>query len=152
MAQPTVPPLVSRTLARVLFLLAAGDALVSGVLAVLRPGDLFAFVHAGPGEPSKDFLLLVPLLGLLALAQAGVCLVIAWRPREFGSLVLLPLTAHWLGMSVWLWYLAAGTPQGPWMTSVVGLAVHDAVWVPAFAWFLLVWSRWPRCLMARPGR
>ena len=126
-------------LARVLFLLAAADGLLAGSWIVLRPNDLFTFLHTKPREP-----LLVLLLGLLALAHAGVCALIAWKPHSWGALVLLPLAERFLGTSLWLWYLASGKPEEPSVAPILWLAVHDAVWLPAFACFLLVWSRWPR--------
>ena len=133
-------------LARVLFLLAAADGLLAGGWVLLRPNDLFTFLQTKPREP-----LLVLLLGLLALAHAVICALIAWKPCAWGALVLLPLAERFLGMGLWLWYLASGQPEGPPIAPVFWLAVHDAVWIPAFTCFLLVWSRWPRSRVVRSG-
>jgi hypothetical protein len=124
-------------LARALLLAAAADSFVAGAWAVLRPQALFALLGT---PPSPDALSLWRLLGVLLVGQ-GLCLLqAAWRPADYGGLVLVPLSGRLLQCGVWLWLL--GTPRLSLPPDPLrGLLLHDAIWLPLFLVFLLAGRR-----------
>jgi hypothetical protein len=141
------PPLPGRLLWRTLFLLAAADCCVWAVGTRFWPGQFFALLHAPDvpeGQP-QDRLVLLQVLGLLALAHALVLVILSCWPEELGPLALVPLTGRLIGAAVWLWLLGSDRFDVPdKATPLLGLIVHEAVWVPGFVWFLFAWRRWRR--------
>jgi hypothetical protein len=136
---------------RLLLLLAALDSLALGLWAVLRPQDLFALLLMPLSDAAHDRLLLWRALGLLALAHAGLLAILVWRPEMDGPLVLVPLIGRALGAGLWLWVARAERLDLPSLTRPLLLAAHDAVWLPVFAGFLLIWCRWRRAAGAAPS-
>jgi len=126
-----------QALSKALLLLAALDSAATGALALIYPSILFRFLQI---PPSADGLLLCRLLGLLFLAHAPFLLLAAHRPHIYGGLTLAPLFGRMLSCGVWLWLLGSGrTPADH--AALLVLLVHDAVWLPVFAGFLLASSK-----------
>jgi hypothetical protein len=119
---------------RILLLLAAADSLAAGAWAALRPLDLFALLETSPPS-GGDAVFLWRILGLLLVGQ-GLCpIAAAWRPADCGGLVLVPLSGRLLLCGVWLWLLGTSRVHLP-PTSLRGLLLHDAIWLPVFLGFL----------------
>jgi hypothetical protein len=119
------------------FLYLAGlDSLLAGAWAVVRPGDLFALLGQTP--PRDAFLWQV--LGGISLGHAACLLLAARRPGEYSGLVLIPLVGRVLGSGIWLWLLGTDRVVLP-SYPLMGLLIHDAIWVPGFAAFLFVAPR-----------
>jgi hypothetical protein len=132
--------LPGRWLYRVLFALATVDSLVIGLWAVARPADLLGFLNVPDltAAANHDRLLLWRVLGLLGLCHALFLGIVVWRLEEAATLVLVPLVGRLLGVAVWLWALASERSRLP-QTPLLLLALHDALWTPAFFWFLVAW-------------
>jgi hypothetical protein len=140
MAQPAGCRLPGRSLFRALFVLAAGDSFLGGLWAVVRPGDLFAFLQT----PAPREVILWQVLGGLALVHGVVLLILVRQPEAYAPLVLVPLLGRLLEAGIWLWLLHLDRlrlPAGP-LRLLLG---HAAFWPPVFAGFLLAWG-W-----CRPG-
>jgi hypothetical protein len=144
----TAVRLPGRPLFRILLTLAALDSFAWGGWAVLRPADLFAWLHT---TPPAD-VVLWQLLGLLTIMQSCCLLAVVARPEGLGTLVLVPLVGRLLAAGTWLWLLGADRVHLP-ATALHALALHDGLWVPLFAGFFLAWlvftSRRSACSSAR---
>ncbi len=110
--------------------LAALDSLASGGWALLDPKNVFAWLLIP--VPQDAFLL--PVLGVLLIAQ-GLCLFAALiRPTAWAGFVWVPLLGRMLLAGLWLWLLGSGRVPRP--TALLLLA-HEALWLPGFAIFLM---------------
>lgn len=121
---------------RGVLLLAALDRLLFAAWALVRPGDLFGLLQLPP--PRDAFLW--PALGFLALGNVACLVLAARRWREWGGLVLVPLIGQFLEAGLWLWLLGTDRLVLPSRPLLI-LFAHDAVWLPVFAAFLVVWRR-----------
>jgi hypothetical protein len=121
-----------RGLARLFLLLAAVDSVLLGGWAVLRPDGLFTLL----GLPRPRDLVVWRALGLLILTHGPFLVLAALRPVRCRGLLLVPLTGRALLAGVWCWGLASDRVpvHGP---VLVGLLVHDLVWLPGFLAALL---------------
>jgi hypothetical protein len=120
-------------LCRPLLLAATLDSLLMGLWAVVYPAGLFALLGLSP--PRDAFLWQV--LGGLLLTHT-LCLALAvWRPGVYAGLVLAPLSGRALACGLWLGFLGTDRVLVP-AELLVGLLVHDAVWLPLFVAFLWV--------------
>lgn len=139
---PVAPPLPGRRVYRLLFLLAALDQLGWGLWALLRPGDVLAFLRLPPLPVAlpPDRLLLCKLLGGLALAHVAFLGILVGRPERYGPYALVPLLGRALGAGLWLWAFGSARLNLPAALPLL-LAAHDAVWLPVFAAFLIAWYR-----------
>jgi hypothetical protein len=125
-------PVRSRSLwaTRAVLGLAALDSVASGGWALLRPVDVYAWLHLQ--APQDAFLL--PVLGGLLVVQ-GMCLIAALlRPEWWAGFIWVPLLGRPLLAGLWLWLFGAG--RFPQQTTLLLLA-HEALWLPGFAVFLM---------------
>jgi hypothetical protein len=127
-----------------LLVVCALDTAVTGVWAVLRPGDLFALLQQPPDD---DGFLLCRALGLLYVTQALFVILAAFRPRCAG-LALAPLLGRLLACGVWLWLMGSGRMPSA-VAALLALLANDALWPPLLAAFL--WARRPVTRGAAPG-
>ncbi len=135
----------SAWLPRLLLLPAAVDSLVSGAWAILRPDDLFTWLHL---SPTKDGLLLCRALGALTVCHVP-CLIVAFlRPSTWSGVVVAPLLGRALLAGVWLWLLTADRVR-PAVSTLRLLLLHDAVWLPVFITFLFAWRGRAGFIVAR---
>jgi hypothetical protein len=119
---------------QVFLTIAALDVWAVGVWAVLRPDDLFHFLHCPAND---DGLVLCRLLGCLNLMYAPCFILAAFRPVGCGGLALAPLVGRMVSVGPWVWLLASGPLSSPANGVLLGLAVHDALW-PLLAAFQLI--------------
>jgi hypothetical protein len=118
-----------------LLLLAALDSLATGGVALLRPGDLFFWLQL---PATTDRMLLCRVLGALMLTHVPCLTPAALRPVSWSGLIYVPLLGRALLAAIWLWLLNADRVH-PSRPALSWLLVHDAVWLPIFAAFL-VWA------------
>jgi hypothetical protein len=122
------------SLSKILLLLAALDSAAMGAVALISPSLLFHFLHI---PSNNDGLLLCRLLGVLFLAHGPFLFLAARQPRLYGGLTLAPLFGRILCCGVWLWLLGSTRTTAD-HAAIFALLIHDAVWLPLFACFLLV--------------
>jgi len=135
---------------RLLFAAAALDCFGIGLWAVAQPRGVFELLQlpalpepqdvSNPLKPPRDRLFLWQLLGQLSLVHGALLIALLYRPREYGGLVAVPLIGRTLQTGLWLWLLGSErvTPR---VEPLIGLAVHDTIWLLVFAGFLVVWWR-----------
>ena len=127
-----------RWLAKILLLLGALDSAAMGALGLIYPFILFDFLQIAP---NNDGLLLCRLVGALFLTHGPVLFLAAGQPRVYGGLTLAPFFGRILSCGVWLWLLASTHTTAD-HAALFALLIHDAVWLPIFAGFLLNRQAW----------
>jgi hypothetical protein len=127
-----------QALSKALLLLAALDSAAMGAVALIYPSLLFHFLQI---PSNNDGLLLCRLLGVLFLAHGPFLFLAARQPAVYGGLTLAPLFGRMLSCGVWLWLLVSERTHADHAALLV-LLVHDAVWLPIFAGFLLGLQAW----------
>jgi hypothetical protein len=105
-----------------------------------RPDRIFTLL--GLEQAPKDAVVWQGL-GVLALVNALLLAAAFCRPRAWGLAVLVPLAGRLQAIGTWLWLMQADVPQRASQTLWLLLA-HEALWLPAFAWFLIAWWCWYR--------
>ncbi len=131
--KPDAGPTPGARWLRLLLILAALDCLLAGTWAILRPDDLFTRLNL---PVTMDGRLLCRALGALTLGYVPCLVPAALWPRRWGGLVVVPLLGRTLLAGVWLWLLHADRVH-PSPESLHWLLIHDAVWLPVFALFLV---------------
>jgi hypothetical protein len=142
-------PLRFERLNKAILAIASLDSFAYGVWAVCWPYDLFNRLELetrdsvkwkvlGVGLETMDHILLWRVMGALFLAQALILAIAAWRPSDYGSLVVSSLIGRLLPLGMWLWLLGTERVQLR-AAPLYLLAVHDGVWVLVFSVFLVLW-------------
>ena len=73
---------------------------------------------------------------MVYLAHAPFLILAVRQPRVYGGLPLAPFIGRMLSCGVWLWLLGSERTTAN-HAALLGLLVHDGVWLPIFIYWLL---------------